>query len=140
MASEGDETERTVVKTYVPRYQKDIWTDHADELDMSQSEFVRTMVQAGRRGFDGGGSERPDPQGTSAEDGSPAESDSGGDGGLNERVLSVLDSEEYLDWESLVEALTGDIESRLEDALQELQSRDEVRYSGRHGGYTRVER
>ena len=139
MANEGDETERTVVKTYVPRYQKEIWTDHADDLDMSQSEFVRTMVQAGRRGFDGGASERPDPQGSSVEDGAPAESDGGGNGGLDDRVLSVLDGEEYLDWEALVEALTGDIESRLEDALQELQSRDEVRYSGRHGGYTRVE-
>jgi len=140
MPSEGAETERTVVKTYVPRYQKDIWTDHADELDMSQSEFVRTMVQAGRRGFDGGPSHRPDPQGSSGENDGSAKSDDGGDGGLDDRVLSVLDGEEYLDWEALVEALTGDIESRLEDALQELQSRDEVRYSGRHGGYTRVER
>ncbi|NHN49699.1 hypothetical protein G9464_19195 [Halostella sp. JP-L12] len=140
MASEGDETERTVVKTYVPRYQKEIWTDQADELGMSQSEFVRTMVQAGRRGFDGGGaSERSDPQGPNAEDGDPAGSDGGDGDGLDDRVLSVLDGEEYLDWESLVESLTGDIESRLEDALQQLQSRDEVRYSGRHGGYTRVD-
>ena len=137
MSSDGDETERTVVKTYVPRYQKNIWTDHADELDMSQSEFVRTMVQAGRRGFDGGASERP--QGSSPDDDVSTGAYDGGDG-LDDRVLSVLDGEEYLDWEALVEALTGDIESRLEDALQELQSRDDVRYSGRHGGYTRVER
>ena len=139
MSSDGDETERTVVKTYVPRYQKNIWTDHADELDMSQSEFVRTMVQAGRRGFDGEASERPDPQGSSPDDDVSTGAHDGGDG-LDDRVLSVLDGEEYLDWEALVEALTGDIESRLEDALQELQSRDDVRYSGRHGGYTRVER
>jgi hypothetical protein len=135
MSSDGDETERTVVKTYVPRYQKEIWTGQADELDMSQSEFVRTMVQAGRRGFDGEASERPDPQGSSPDDDVSTGTHDGGDG-LDDRVLSVLDGEEYLDWE----ALTGDIESRLEDALQELQSRDDVRYSGRHGGYTRVER
>ncbi|PSQ27476.1 hypothetical protein BRD03_06710 [Halobacteriales archaeon QS_9_68_17] len=139
MSSDGDETERTVVKTYVPRYQKETWTDHADELDMSQSEFVRTMVQAGRRGFDGGASERPDPGGSSPDDDVSTGTYDGGDG-LDDRVLSVLDGEEYLDWEALVEALTGDIESRLEDVLQELQSRDEVRYSGRHGGYARVER
>jgi ribosomal protein L17 len=51
----------------------------------------------------------------------------------------VLDDEEYLSWDELVEALTGDIESRLEDALQDLQSDDDVRYSGRHGGYARVD-
>jgi len=43
--------DRRSVKTYVPEDQKAIWQDHADDLGMSQSEFVRTMVQAGRRGF-----------------------------------------------------------------------------------------
>ncbi|WP_135819638.1 DUF5805 domain-containing protein [Halostella litorea] len=137
MAAEGDETERTVVKTFVPRYQKERWIDHADDLDMSQSEFVRTMVQAGRRGFD------PDDAETEGDEGGPEEPGSadatpGGDG-LEDRVLATLDSGAYRDWDELVEALTGDIESRLEDALQELQAADEVRYSGRHGGYTKVD-
>ena len=53
MASDEEvDTTRTSVKTFVPAYQKDEWKRHADELDMSQSEFVRTMVQAGRRDFD----------------------------------------------------------------------------------------
>ena len=50
MAADGEE--RTSVRTYVPEYQKEAWAAHADELDMSQSEFVRTMVQAGRSGFE----------------------------------------------------------------------------------------
>jgi hypothetical protein len=41
--------DRVPVTTRVPGYQKEAWLDDADELDMSQSEFVRTMVQAGRR-------------------------------------------------------------------------------------------
>ena len=40
--------DRVGLKTYVPRYQKREWQSHADRLDMTQSEFVRVMVQAGR--------------------------------------------------------------------------------------------
>ncbi|WP_121823553.1 DUF5805 domain-containing protein [Halostella salina] len=137
MAAEGDETERTVVKTYVPRHQKEQWTDHADDLDMSQSEFVRTMVQAGRRGFDPDDTPSNGDEPASEEPGSPGSNPRGS--ALEDRILSVLDSGAYRDWDELVEALTGDIESRLEDALQDLQSADEVRYSGRHGGYTKVD-
>ncbi|MFT4957036.1 MAG: hypothetical protein ACI9EZ_000344, partial [Halobacteriales archaeon] len=53
MTDEDVDTERSVVKTYVPAYQKALWQRQAETLEMSQSEFVRTMVQAGRRGFDG---------------------------------------------------------------------------------------
>ncbi|MEZ3114717.1 DUF5805 domain-containing protein [Halobaculum sp. MBLA0147] len=41
--------EQTPVTTRVPAYQKEAWRADAEELGMSQSEFVRTMVQAGRR-------------------------------------------------------------------------------------------
>ena len=41
--------ERKVVKAYVPAYQKERWQEHADELGMNQSEFVKCMIQAGRR-------------------------------------------------------------------------------------------
>jgi ribosomal protein L17 len=51
-------------------------------------------------------------------------------------VIESLATDEHLDWEQLLEALTDDIESRLEDALAELQDENVVRYSGRHGGYT----
>ncbi|WP_323192451.1 DUF5805 domain-containing protein [Halostella sp. PRR32] len=139
MAVEGDETERTVVKTYVPRYQKEIWTDHADELDMSRSEFVRSMVQAGRCGFEPADGDGVNESDRSSSEKGPSEDATPGGEGLDDRVLTVLDDGEYLDWDELVEAVTGDIESRLEDTLQDLQGDDEVRYSGRHGGYTRVD-
>lgn len=126
MSSDPD-TDRTAVKTYVPSYQKSEWKRHADELDMSQSEFVRTMVQAGRRGFttgDGSNPEEPDDGGANP----------GGDA-LVSRVESVLSREGPLSWEDLLDALSGDLEERLEDALDDLQSEDRVRYSGREGGY-----
>jgi hypothetical protein len=119
--------DRRSVKTYVPVEQKDQWQDHAEDLGMSQSEFVRTMVQAGRRGFSTGDSEIP-------VDADPSGSDPGGDG-LERQVQSAL-AKEPLSWEELVEAVVGDFEDQLEDALDALQDRNRVRYNGRKGGYT----
>jgi hypothetical protein len=120
-----NDTDRTVVKTYVPAYQKERWREHADELEMSQSEFVRSMIQAGRRDFAVADDE---PGQVDAEDETPRVDD------LKDRVLDVLD-DGHCSWEGLLEALTDDIEQRLETTLQRLQRENRVRYSGRHGGY-----
>ena len=119
--------DRRSVKTYVPAEQKDRWREHADELDMSQSEFVRTMVQAGRRGFSTVESEKaaePDLTGSDPEGES-----------LEARVETAL-ADGPLSWEALVETVVGDFEDRLADALDALQDRNRVRYNGRKGGYT----
>ncbi|MFB6163521.1 MAG: DUF5805 domain-containing protein [Halococcoides sp.] len=108
-----------VVKTYVPEYQKDEWQTHADDLDMSLSEFVRTMVQAGRRGF--------------LDDDNEADRD-----GLEADVLDAL-GEEVLSWDELKEHLIDSVESDLEATLTRLQDEGRVRYSGREGGYTIVD-
>lgn len=134
MSSESAD-ERTAVRTYVPEYQKSEWKRHADELGMSQAEFVRTMVQAGRRGFEFGG--------VSENEGSnPAEARSPGaspgENGLEDRVLELLESESHLSWDELVAGLTDDIEDRLDETLGELQQHNRIQYSGRHGGYTVV--
>jgi len=118
MGESERDTSRTAVQTYVPAYQRDQWDDHAEQLDMSRSEFVRAMVQAGRRGF---GAET-DRDGGSSDD------------TLEDRVREAL-SEEPLSWEELLAAVTGDIETRLEETIEHLQRADEVRYSGRRGGY-----
>lgn len=122
----GDE-DRAVVKTYVPPDQKSVWQDHADDLDMSQSEYLRTMVQAGRRGFltgpEEGGSEGVDP---------------GGDG-LEDRVLEAVDSAGVVSWDELVEELSGDFEDRLDDAVQSLSERGTIRFDPRRDGYVRQE-
>ncbi|QLG47699.1 DUF5805 domain-containing protein [Natrinema halophilum] len=117
---------RKAVKTYVPAYQKSEWQSHADDLEMSQSEFVRTMVQAGRKGFESATTE-------------PASSDSdpGGDA-LEKQVIELLSADTY-SWDELLEAVSDDIESRLDDTLEELQTNNRIRYSGRHGGYTTVD-
>lgn len=131
MAAEGDLTETVQVKTRVPTYQRDEWKAAADRLDMSQSEFVRTMVQAGRSGFEGADS------GASASnsvESAPEGSNPRGDS-LETRVESRLAAADAMSWDELVDELAGDFEDRLEGALDELQSTNRIRYSGRDGGY-----
>jgi hypothetical protein len=121
MSSEGQfDTEKVPVKTYVPAYQKEEWSDHADELGMSQSEFVRTMVQAGRRQFDVG--EKAD----------ATDADPGGNG-LEDRVLDALDREGPMAFDDLVAALTDDVEERLERTIGTLQDSNDIRHSPRQG-------
>jgi len=130
-----ESTSRTAVKTYVPAYQKDAWQSHADELGMSQSEFVRTMVQAGRRHF----SEDETVDATRTPQPKPTDVSQTGEGGLADRVREQLSRAGALTWDELVAALTDDIETRLEDTLDELQEENAIKYSGREGGYTLVE-
>lgn len=128
----GDETERVAVQTYVPAYQRKLWADDADRMDVSRSEFVRMMVQAGRSEFDlpslreqNGGSPNTE-QTTSARN----------DGDLvRERVLDSLSVDTPQSWDELVEALTEELEAELDHTLEELQQNNVVRYSGRQGGY-----
>jgi hypothetical protein len=139
MAADSDpNTSKVAVQTYLPEYQRDEWDAHAEELDMSRSEFVKAMVQAGRRGFEGETRPESEPAVSAPSEQSP---EAGGTGSLpgaslEETVIDELADEEYLSWEDLLAAVTDDVESRLEATLQELQSSGKVRYSGRHGGYT----
>lgn len=128
MAPDPDvDTSRTVVQAYVPAYQRDLWDEHADELDMSRSEFVKAMVQAGRRGFGGD----PLEEGRS-DDANPEQKP---DSDLRSRVIDSLSEHECLSWEDLLAEVTDDVETRLEETLQELQDEGAIRYSGREGGY-----
>ncbi|ELZ85005.1 hypothetical protein C453_10505 [Haloferax elongans ATCC BAA-1513] len=143
----SDEGDRTTVQTYVPSHQKDIWKEHADQLGMSQSEFVRTMVQAGRANFDvpergdeAAATPGVDGAKTPLQNGSSnQEESSGNNSGLSDRVVDALEAQSYQSWDDLVSTLTENIEDRLESTLQELQSSGRVVYSGRHGGYTLAE-
>jgi len=132
MAVEDADTSRARIQTYVPEYQKREWQRHADDLDMSLSEFVRSMVQAGRSGFEGGDSGRIDEEPAATP--SPGPDPQGAD--LEERVLTALSEEAYVDWDELLATVTDDVENRLDETLGDLQDSGQVRYSGRHGGYT----
>lgn len=161
MAAEDVDTSRVAVKTYVPAYQKEAWAAEAEELDMSQSEFVRTMVQAGRRGFldeldtdldpvpeadtDGStASEDSEPDATADVDASDAttQNEPGADGqaiDIADRAFHLIAAEEPIDWDDLHTELVGDLEAELDRSLQELQAENRITYSGREGGYVVLE-
>lgn len=132
MAAEG---ERVPVQTYVSSTQREQWREEAETLDMSQAEYVRTMVQAGRRGFE------LDGDGRSSESESENRLEGGSTHatprveGLKDRVLAIVREEAYPDWEVLLAGVTGDIEERLESVLEELQNDGRIQYNGRHDGY-----
>jgi hypothetical protein len=127
MSSESDpDTARTVVQTYVPAYQREQWDQHAEQLEMSRSEYVKTMVQAGRRRF--GEEPATDSPETNVNDED-----------LTAQVLDFLGDTDTADWDDLLAGVTGDIETRLDETLQELQETGQIRYSGRDGGYVLVE-
>ena len=128
--------DRVSVQTYVPAAQRQVWRDEADEMDMSHAEYVRAMVQAGRRSFDLGDGESTG-AGTEEEASSPDANT--GDSKLKDRVLGVLEAEKVADWDDIRTAVTDDIDDRLEKALSELQGEDAIRYSGRRDGYVVVE-
>ncbi|WP_181686244.1 DUF5805 domain-containing protein [Halorhabdus salina] len=131
--ADNTSTSRKSVKTYVPAYQKEVWQDHAAELDMSQSEFVRTMVQAGRRYFS---DEDPSEQSLSE---SRSEPSSSNQIGLTEQIRQLLEAHQVLTWEQLVAEVVGDLEEDIEESLDELQEANVVKYSGRDGGYRLVD-
>ena len=131
--SQRDDTDRVGVRTYVPRYQKETWKADAERLGMSQAEFVRTMVQAGRRSFDFEG--ESDRTSSSTDEGGSTETTPTVQG-LETQLVSLLDAESHRSWDELLAGVTDDVEDRLESTLETLQQENRVHYSGRHGGYT----
>lgn len=130
MAAESESnTERKRVQTYVPAYQREEWERRAESMDMSLSEFVRTMTQAGKRGFD-------ETVEAGKEDGASTPSSGAEPQGsrLEDRVLSALPADEYLDWDELVAAVQEEFEAELGESIDDLLERGEVEH--RHGrGY-----
>lgn len=125
-------TDRASVMTYVSPAQKQEWVTHAETLNMSQSEFVRTMVQAGRRDFT-----VPDRSSITTETASRnTDSTNTQTNSLRARVIDALTADTYHEWDELLAIVSENIEQRLDQALAELQEASIITYSGRHGGYT----
>lgn len=122
----SEDNDRVSVQTYVPQYQGEIWKEEAEEMEMSQAEFVRTMVQAGRNRFD--------LQPLEKKEQSPKQ-DSEDKSTIKNRVCNAISRQGPLEWEELIDALTEDIETKLDRALEELQSDNKIFYDGREGGY-----
>lgn len=97
------------VKTYVPAYQKAEWKNHANELDMSLSEFVRTMVQGGRRTFE------EDPLHGDDTDATP------GVKPLETAILDSLTESTSKSFDEIVSDVSGDLEAEIESIIENLR-------------------
>lgn len=119
--SQSDTNGRTAVKTYVPRRQKQLWEGHADELEMTLSEYVRTMVQSGRAPFE--------VETDRSSDDNPRGDD------LESAILDALEDGPAT-FDDLSRQIVGDLEEQLDRTLMEM---DRVVVSGRTGEYRLVE-
>lgn len=115
-------SDRAAVRTYIPEHQKEEWDEDADSLDMSRSEFIRCMVQAGRHGFD----LLPESVEEPAND--------GGERNV-EFVLEALREEPYLSFDQLLERGEAELANRL-DTLMEAGV---IRYRPRRDGFVIVD-
>lgn len=124
--------EETVqVSLRIPRHQREEWQAHAGELDMAQSEFVVSMVQAGRRGFEAEAGDGA--SGSRSEPGSPPATP--GVEGLESRVQAVIRDRGVASWDEIVEELVEDFETELDRAVKELDNADVIQHAPRDGGY-----
>lgn len=121
--------DRAAVTTYVPTEQKDIWEADADDLDMSLSEFVRSMVQAGRSDFALESKTTNDT--TAHEDADPRGN------GFEDRILEALESQAPQEPDELLGAVTTDLEDEFYDAIDDLEADEQIRFDPREGGYVR---
>lgn len=127
-----DDPSRVTISTYLPAEQRDRWEADADSLDMSRSEFVRAMVQAGRRDFSLDRSSE-EPRDTDVSGSYPGGND------LKTAVLDVLRREGPLEWDELIGALIEDLETEVDAVVRELQDTNRIQHRGREGGYVVVE-
>lgn len=115
--SQATKNDRVAVKTYIPREQKTIWDEHAAEMEMTLSEFIRTMVQSGRSPL------------TVEERRSSDENPGGND--LETAILDILQNEPAT-FEELSEKIIGELEEELDQTLMNME---EVNIRGQTGKY-----
>lgn len=127
------ETDRTEVKTYLPRFQKERWREDADTLDMSMSEFVRSMVQAGRRGFALAEEDAGENVITPRRKGDLDPVHPGGND-IKEGVLDAVEDGPKT-FDDLTDIVMGDLEDQIADSLDSLMNDDLVVFDHRDREY-----
>jgi hypothetical protein len=116
-----------VLELSVPQNLLRAWEHQAEQAKLSVSEYVVRMTEAGRM------SVQMQPAGGD-ESGAAMSVEQ-----LTDEIVDELRHENAVAWEQLVDAISRNLEERMEEALGRLQEDDVVRYSGLEGGYHLVE-
>ncbi len=124
--------EKVTVKTYVPESQKAIWVEQAEKLDMSQAEFIRCMVQAGRRTFENGG--EPASETVTAEINESKSAHTQHPADLAETVLAIVREYGPVGKEEIL----AHFEDSIADILGELLEQEEISWDPHGDGYVLV--
>ncbi len=120
-------TDKKKLNTTVPRYQLELYDEEAEQMGFSsRSEFIRSMINAGRRdfGLDSGG--------TTGEDGVPQRS-------LEQRVVRLIEEADGLTEQEVVDALTENTEKRVTEILNDLNDEGVIDYDVRQSGFVMEE-
>jgi|GEM_PF-3294492 len=117
-SDDADPHENVTVTISMPRRMRDEIEDDRDELDMGRSEYVRSMIDAGRRQL-----------AAVDEDGSSSERDA-----LREQILEQLPSDEAeaVHQDEIAEVI---IDPMQEKVLRILSEEDQIKHSAIHDGF-----
>jgi hypothetical protein len=136
------DTSRASVVVYTPAYQRDEWDKEAEELGMSRSEYLRMIIQAGRKHFNHNkGQERLTSMGkpeTPIPDSEHPSNTFSDDISLKTQILESISTEEYLTWNEIVDIVVDDIERYIDKTLDELRESNQIKYDGQKGGFTEM--
>lgn len=111
---------RKRVRTSAPSEQIDQWEEEADEMNVTRAEYMRLMIQAGRRQFPICDTENTESEGINVEN----------------RVLDALEKHGELTWDDLVDEAVGDVEDKVESTIEELDDQGKVSISLRDNTVT----
>lgn len=111
-----DTLKRKRIKTSIPEEQAEIWEKEAEEMNVTRAEYVRLMIQAGRRNFGLAEPETPESDGINIES----------------RVIDALQEHGEMSWDELVEKAVGDVESEVEKVIDKLDEEGRVSVSLRN--------
>ncbi|MBB6645220.1 DUF5805 domain-containing protein [Halobellus ruber] len=138
----GLDTSRATITVYAPVYQRDKWDEEAEELGLSRSEYLKMMIQAGRKHFDPdngqkkltsiGGAETPIP------DSDHPSNKFSEDICLESQILEAISRGDYLTWNEIVDTVVDDIERYIDKELDDLRDSNQIRYDGQRGGFTDI--
>lgn len=105
---------RKRARTSVPEDQLEIWDEEAEEMDLTRAEYIRLMIQAGRRQFPVCDTD---------------ESDESEGINIEARVLDALREHGELTWDELDAEVIGDLEQQVEQAVDDLEDEGMVETS-----------
>lgn len=112
----GDETKH--IGFNVPIDECEEWMSEKEEMNMTNSEFCRSMIRAGRRNLNLTDA-HPDNQGTNLDE-------------IENEVIKCLSSTDAKSFNEIIDSLVGDIEDEVQEVLLE---NEDATYIPKEDGY-----